>query len=107
MRTAEKYKEMGYIELSPTKIQDKFDKIYYPKKATSSLKAIRKFCGECMGMDRGSKNPPWPFDDVQKCTDPMCPLFDFRLGKNPFLKRVLTQEQKNELRDRMKLINRP
>jgi hypothetical protein len=57
----------------------------YGRKATKPLKAIRLFCGECMGMDRRKKTPTYPIEDVKGCTDDLCPLLDFRLGKNPYL----------------------
>jgi len=58
----------------------------YPKKSRKPLRAIRYFCFECMGWDRRSQNYKKPIDDVAKCVDEMCPLYDFRFGKNPFLK---------------------
>ena len=58
----------------------------YPKKATKPLKAIRYFCFECMGWSRTEKDGDRPIDDVRHCTDDLCPLYEFRLGKNPFLK---------------------
>jgi hypothetical protein len=36
--------------------------------------AIEAFCRECCG---------WELEQVKHCTDPMCPLHHFRLGKNP------------------------
>ncbi len=59
---------------------------YYPKKSKRPLEAIRFFCFECMGWDRREKDSGKPFDDVKACSDPMCPLFEFRFGKNPFYK---------------------
>lgn len=106
MRTAGKYKEMGFTELSDTKVQDRYGKIYYPRKVKSPLKAVRRFCGECMGMDRRKKNAPFPYDDIQNCTDPLCPLFDFRLGKNPFMQGLLSEEQKKAARERMLLVRK-
>jgi len=38
----------------------------------SPLKAIRKFCVECMGFQ---------VSEIIKCTAPLCPLFPFRQGK--------------------------
>lgn len=58
----------------------------YPKKSKRPLQAIRFFCFECMGWDRRSKDSGKPFDDVKDCTDTMCPLYEFRFSKNPFLK---------------------
>ena len=56
----------------------------YERKATKPMKAIRLFCFECMGMSRTIKNPSAPIEDVKGCTDPMCPLFEWRLGVNPY-----------------------
>lgn len=42
------------------------------------LKVIRAFCIECMG---GSMT------EVENCTAPRCPLFEFRRGKDPMPSR--------------------
>lgn len=107
MRTGEKYKEMGFTELSDKKVQDKCGNIYYPRKARSPLKAIKFFCRECMGMDRRKKSQVENVELVRDCVDPMCPLFDFRLGKNPFYKRILTKEQKKAVVERLDLARGP
>ena len=44
------------------------------EKITSPLKAIRCFCIECMGGQ---------VTYVKDCTSKTCPLYDFRMGKNP------------------------
>jgi hypothetical protein len=103
MKTAEKYQEMGIVETGKGKVQDAAGKTYYTRKARSPLKAIRQFCAECQGMDRRNKKAPFPFDDIRKCTDPMCPLFDFRLGKNPFVGRPMSEEQKKASAERFKM----
>ena len=36
--------------------------------------AIRAFCLECVG---------WQAQEVRECTDELCPLFPFRMGRNP------------------------
>ena len=105
MRTAERYNEMGFTELSDKKVQDKHGDIYYPKKASSPLKAIKLFCRECMGMDRRKQSQIENVELVRDCTDPMCPVFDFRLGKNPFIKRVMTEEQRKAASKRMSLLH--
>ena len=51
---------------------------------TSPAKAIRAFCLECVET---------PFE-VKNCTAPGCPLYPFRFGRNPYLKREMTEEQK-------------
>ena len=58
----------------------------FPKKSKKPLRAIRYFCFECFGWDRRSWNSQKPICDVAECSDEMCPLYDFRFGKNPFLK---------------------
>ena len=59
---------------------------------TSPVKAIREFCLECCG---GSAS------DVKSCTSARCPLKPFRLGKNPYIKRTMTEEQKQQARERL------
>jgi hypothetical protein len=103
MKTQEKYNEMGFIKLSDAKVQDKYGNVYYPRKASSPLKAIKFFCRECMGMDRRNQRQVENVELVRDCVDPMCPLFDFRLGKNPFIKRILTEEQRKATAERLKL----
>jgi hypothetical protein len=44
------------------------------KVSLTPLSAIRAFCLECVCWSRG---------EVKKCTDPLCPLYPFRSGKNP------------------------
>ena len=62
-------------------------------KQKNPVKAIREFCLECMGGSR---------DEVTKCSRPECPVYEFRFGKNPYrTKRVLTDEQREELRVRL------
>ena len=60
---------------------------------TSPLTAIKEFCMECCGWDRSM---------VKSCSAPQCPLFEFRFGKNPYNKRTLTDEQRQELAERAK-----
>ena len=103
MRTQEKYKQMGFVEVSDSKVQDKHGHIYYPRKARTPLKAIKFFCRECMGMDRCKQRQLENVELVRNCVDPICPLFDFRLGKNPFLTRVITEDQRKAASDRLKV----
>ena len=52
-------------------------------------KAIRMHCLDCSGYIK---------KDIKDCVIPDCPLYDFRMGKNPYRKkRVLTEEQKEKL----------
>ena len=60
------------------------------------VKSIKAFCIDCMG---GSYN------EVKNCPSQICALHPFRTGRNPYrttVKRVLTEEQREELRERMK-----
>lgn len=59
---------------------------------TSPLKAIRKHCMDCCGQQRA---------EVKMCPCTNCPLYPFRMGKNPFRKRTLTDEQRLQARDRL------
>lgn len=57
--------------------------------STPLLKAVRAKCVDCSG---GSVY------EANKCTDIQCPLWVFRLGKNPFKKtRKLSEEHKRKL----------
>ena len=48
-------------------------------KSITPLKAIRKHCLECSG---GSPS------EVKNCVIPECPLYQYRLGKNPRRKGI-------------------
>ena len=57
------------------------------------VKAIRAFCVDCMG---GSYN------EVKQCSSESCPLYPFRLGKNPYwTKREMTDEQRAAAAERL------
>ena len=63
-------------------------------KANSPQKAIVNFCISCMGYHK-----TW----VKECTATTCPLYEFRLGKNPYRKtREYSEEELQELKDRAK-----
>lgn len=62
------------------------------KTITSPIKAIRQFCLDCCG---GSSN------EVKNCTSQICVLKPFRFGKNPYNKRTMTDEQREQARERM------
>ena len=60
---------------------------------TNPVKAIRAFCLDCCGDNRSF---------VKDCPSAKCALYPFRLGKNPYrMKRELTEEQKQELKNRL------
>lgn len=60
--------------------------------ATTPMKAIRAKCLDCCN---GSAQ------EVKLCTVSKCPLYDFRLGKNPNIKREYTEEQRAEMAKRL------
>ena len=55
--------------------------------AKNPIRAIRRMCLECMG---GSPN------EVRDCVSASCPLFPFRLGRNPY--RAPPTEKQTEAR---------
>lgn len=58
----------------------------------SPIKAIKQNCIECCCGDR---------NEVKLCPVTKCPLWPFRLGHNPYIKRTLTEEQKKAAAERM------
>jgi hypothetical protein len=57
---------------------------------TSPLRSIRLKCIECSGDS---------FNEVKLCVIPSCPLYPFRLGKNPNRRRrILTEAQKEKMK---------
>ena len=65
---------------------------YQPKKLKSPVKAIREFCIECMGGRDSEGNAK----RITDCPVPLCSLFEFRLGKNPYHTQNLTDEQRKK-----------
>lgn len=104
MKSDEEYRKAGFMVLGKGKIQDKYGNIYYPKKAKSPLKAIVLQCRECMGMDRRVESPLYGAELIRDCPDLLCPLWDFRQGKNPFYKSSMTDEQKKAAGERLSLV---
>ena len=60
-------------------------------KAPKPVSAIRQFCIGCVG---GSVNGRKPLKMVRECSVVECPLHPFRMGKNSFDKRNLTETQR-------------
>ncbi len=63
----------------------------------SPVKAIRAKCLDCC-----CGSPA----EVNRCHLDDCALHPFRFGKNPFIKREMTDEQKKVAGDRLKEINK-
>ena len=59
---------------------------------TSPMKAIKAHCIECCGG---------VYAEAKKCTATKCPLWCFRMGKNPYRKRELTEEQRAATAERL------
>lgn len=60
---------------------------------TSPIKAIREKCFDCVNSNR---------NEVKLCPSEDCPLYPFRFGKNPYSKRVMTDEQRQAAADRLR-----
>lgn len=56
------------------------------------IKAIKEKCLDCCCGQR---------EEVKMCPVKTCPLYDFRLGKNPKRKRNLTDEQREAAKVRL------
>lgn len=61
---------------------------------TSPAKAIREYCLQCCLENS---------NEVRLCPAVECPLHAFRFGKNPYIKRTYTAEQKEEMAERLRL----
>ena len=71
------------------KTKEEFDQEVSENK--SILRAIRLKCLDCSAYQEG---------EIRECPVTTCPLYPFRLGKNPFLKKKLTEEERNKIRER-------
>lgn len=65
------------------------------------MQVIKEKCADCCGSE--PSKPRNTMDEVKKCTAIECPLWLFRLGKNPLAKKNLTEEQKQASRERFAL----
>lgn len=57
------------------------------------MKAIRAKCIDCCCGDKA---------EVRKCVAISCVLHPYRMGKNPYIKRTMTDEQKEAAGKRLK-----
>ena len=64
---------------------------------TNVLRAIKLKCLDCSSYNT---------NEIKECPVKNCPLYPFRLGKNPFRKRELSDEERLKLSERMKNIKR-
>ena len=64
---------------------------------TNVLRAIKLKCLDCSSYNT---------NEIKECPVKNCPLYPFRLGKNPFRKRELSEEERTKLSERMKNLKR-
>ena len=76
-------------QINSINTKEEFDQAV--KENTNVLRAIRLKCYDCSCYQS---------NEVRECIVNNCPLYPFRLGKNPFRKKELTEEKRNELRER-------
>jgi hypothetical protein len=58
------------------------------------LRVIRANCIECAGNSE---------TEVRRCRMIACPMWPYRMGTNPFQRRELTEDQRSELAERMRV----
>ena len=83
--------DSGIVGSNPA-IPAKIKEALMEDKKISPLKAIKEKCMDCCC---------WQYSEVKKCTATKCPLYPFRMGKNPYIKRSMSEDRKAELRDRL------
>ena len=64
---------------------------------TNVMRAIKLKCLDCSTYN---------INEIKECPVKNCPLYPFRLGKNPFRKREISEEERNKLSERMKNLKR-
>lgn len=81
------------------KYKDDFTQLEFEGETTTSAqKAIKAKCLDCCCYQK---------DEVRQCTSNACPLWPFRLGRNPYKKkRELTEEQLEARRERMRNLHK-
>ena len=62
------------------------------KENTNVLRASRLKCYDCSCYQS---------NEVRECLVKTCPLYPFRLGKNPFLRKELTEDEKRVIKERL------
>lgn len=73
---------------------DELNKAVENGEITSPLKAIRAKCLDCSVYD---------YSEVRNCYIKKCPLYPFRMGKNPFRKkREISDEERERLASQLK-----
>lgn len=85
-----------YTYTGKTKVTDTTDNSLDNCKKNRPLKAIRQKCLDCC---------VYKPSEVRRCHITSCPLWPYRMGKNPFHKRTMTEKQKQEASKRLKVRN--
>ena len=65
----------------------------------SIMKVIRDKCADCCGSDLSK--PRNVQKEIAACTAIRCPLWLYRMGSNPMVKREMSEEQRQEARERL------
>jgi hypothetical protein len=81
--------------MGKTKMKDKSGSVDILKENSQKtpLKSIREKCLDCCGHQ---------YSEVRECHITDCPLWSFRMGKNPFHQRNMTDEQKRAATQRLR-----
>ena len=84
------------MRIDTIKTEEEFDREV--SENTNVLRAIKLKCLDCSTYN---------INEIKECPVNKCPLYPFRLGKNPFRKKKeLSEEERNKLSERMKNIKR-
>ena len=83
------------MRIDTIKTEEEFDREV--SENTNVLRAIKLKCLDCSTYN---------INEIKECSVKNCPLYPFRLGKNPFRKREISEEERTKLSERMKSINR-
>ena len=84
------------MRIDTIKTEEEFNREVYEN--TNVLRAIKLKCLDCSTYN---------INEIKECPVNKCPLYPFRLGKNPFRKKKeLSEEERNKLSERMKNIKR-
>ena len=84
------------MRIDTIKTEEEFNREVYEN--TNVLRAIKLKCLDCSTYN---------INEIKECPVKNCPLYPFRLGKNPFRKKKeLSEEERNKLSERMKNIKR-
>ena len=78
-------------QINSIKTEEEFNKEV--SENTNVRRAIKLKCLDCSTYNT---------HEIKECPVKNCPLYPFRLGKNPFRKREVTDEERQKMRERLK-----